>query len=137
VPVLAAPAQFAPRNGLYLLVALLASALLLLMPVLRAAGAAARNTAVLLAFAAAIAIAVQLGADYRLASARRHEQLARDAALRAGERFTERVVGPIRAPAPLTVHAVDISSDPGQIVNWCVAVYYGLRSIRLDPAAAP
>ncbi len=137
VPVLAAPAQFAPRNGLYLLVALLASALLLLLPVLRGAGGAARNIAALVALAAAVAIAVQLGADYDLASARRHEQLARDAGLRAGERFTERVVGPIRAPAPVTVHAVDIATDPGQIVNWCVAVYYELRSIRLDPAAAP
>ncbi|MEO5699342.1 MAG: DUF6056 family protein [Casimicrobiaceae bacterium] len=139
VPVLAAPAQAAPRNTLYLLVALLAASLLVGVP--RAAGRWSTPTAlvlVLLAAAGSVTAAVRLVDDRALAMARRHEQLERHARLAdPSQRGSDVAVRPIASAAPATLHAIDITADPSAVVNWCVASVYRLRSIRIDGTAAP
>ncbi len=139
LPVLAAPAQAAPRNALYLLVAVLMASLLVALP--RAAARWPMSTGIVLvmiAWLGSIAAAARIVEDRAMALARRDEQLARHAYLRAPERRgSDATIRAIASPAPRTLHAIDITSDPGELVNWCVASYYGLHSVRIAAPDAP
>ncbi|MEP7208481.1 MAG: DUF6056 family protein [Casimicrobiaceae bacterium] len=139
VPVLAAPAQAAPRNTLYLLVAILVASLLVGVP--RAAARWSTPTAlvlVLLAAVGSVIATVRLVDDRALAMARRDAQLERHARLAdPSQRGTDVAVRPIAITAPATLHAIDITADPSALVNWCVASVYRLRSVRIDAAATP
>jgi len=141
VPVLAAPAQFAPRNGLYLLVCLLVAGLLMFVPQLERGRGASFAYACLAAaaMAGALIVAERMVKDFELASLRRDQHIARDSLLRdPGNRGRAIVVKPIRPYPPATLHAIDITPDRGQIVNQCVARYYDLASVELArDAAAP
>ena len=138
VPVLAVPPQYAPRNGLFMLVFALVAALVPLVAWARRSawrGPALRVLAGLAA-AGALVASVELGADARLAAAIRERQLARDSALRQLPRAgkVDATVVPIGLPVPATLHYVDVSADRKEWNNKCAAKYYGLRSIALGPA---
>ncbi len=140
-PVLAAPLQFAPRNGLYALVCVFLAALL---PAARwvkdrATGNKAAATLALLAVVGTLVAGARLLTDMRAAEGRRPAQLARDQLLRdaAATGRRELTVAPIAPPAPVTMHAVDITTDPAQLVNWCVATYYHLGSVALEARPPP
>jgi hypothetical protein len=138
LPVLAAPPQFAHRNGLYLLVFLLVAALLPLVAVARneAARRVLPMTFALLALAGAVVALAQLVPDAGLARAIRDRQVERDARLRdvARSRDQDATVARIGLRVPDTLHYVDVGTDREQWNNVCTAKYYGLRSIALDPA---
>lgn len=137
IPVLAAPPQFAPRNGFYMLIFALAAALIPLVAHARHArwrplaapaliGLAAIGTAI---------VSVPLVADARQSSEFRERQLARDRMLRELPRTgrADAIVAPIGVwPVPRTLHFVEVEPDPAQWNNVCMAKYYGLRSIALD-----
>ena len=134
VPVLAAPPQFAPRNGLYLLVfALIAS----MMPLLSARRAIShRFTApALLVFASlgSVAASIPLIADARQSEALRAQLIARDRTLRHLPHASEvdATVARIDLARPATLHFIDVAPDRKQWNNVCTAKYYGLRSIAL------
>lgn len=137
VPVLAAPPQFAHRNGFYLLVFLLVAVLLPLVTVARNTSArrAVPSAFALLAVAGAVVALAQLAPDAELAGAIRDRQVARDAFLREVARLRDQdaSVAPIRLRVPDTLHYVDVGTDRKQWNNVCTAKYYGLRSIALDP----
>ncbi|MEP6656987.1 MAG: DUF6056 family protein [Betaproteobacteria bacterium] len=140
-PVLAAPLQFAPRNGLYALVCVFLAALL---PAARwvedrATGRKAAATLALLAVVGTLVAGARLLTDMRAAEARRPAQLARDQLLREAAASGRKAltVAPIAPPAPVTMHAVDITPDPAQLVNWCVATYYHLGSVALEARSRP
>ncbi|MDQ6621186.1 MAG: DUF6056 family protein [Pseudomonadota bacterium] len=133
LPVLAAPAQFAPRNALYLLVSLLMAAMMVLAPRLQERRKLA-SLAVLtgIGLVAALLLAYRLNDDYTLTSMRRERQIERDQFLRSAPlQARDTRVTPIRPYPPPTLHAIDITADPSNVVNQCVARYYGLRSIEL------
>jgi hypothetical protein len=136
--VLAAPPQFAHRNGLYLLVFLLVAALLPLAGVARSeTGRRVLPMAfALLALAGAVVALAQLVPDAGLARAIRDRQVERDARLRdvARSRDQDATVARIGLRVPDTLHYVDVGTDREQWNNVCTAKYYGLRSIALDPA---
>ncbi|HEY3180341.1 MAG TPA: DUF6056 family protein [Casimicrobiaceae bacterium] len=136
VPVLAAPAQFAPRNGIYLLVFALVAALLPLVACAQYAHwcrASARALVGLAAVGTVIA-SVPLVADARLSNSFRERLLARDRALRQMPQSNQvdATVAPMGFPVPRTLHFVEVDADHKQWNNVCMAKYYGLRSIALD-----
>lgn len=139
VPVLAVPAQFAPRNGLYLLVFAFIAALL---PLMRHVDQAPPHRVALPAFAGlamglALIASPWLATDAQLATAIRDRQVERDHALRqlAQARQVDAVVAPIGLAAPPTLHYIDVSPDSTKSNNVCTAKYYGLHSIALEPTA--
>ena len=140
VPLLAAPPQFAPRNGFYLLIFALIAALVPLVAYARHARwrpLAAPALIVLAAMGAAI-ISVPLLADAAQSAAFRERQLARDRMLRElpSGNATDAIVPPIGIwPVPRTLHFVEVEPDRTQWNNRCTAKYYGLRSIALEPKA--
>jgi len=137
VPVLAAPAQFAPRNGFYLLVFGLIAAMI---PVIAYARHARWRPLAAPALIALAALCAALGgtpliADARQSSAIRDKQAARDRLLRALPRGDpiDVTVAPIgQWPVPSTLHFVELDSDRTQWNNVCMAKYYGVRSIALE-----
>lgn len=142
LPLLAAPAQFAPRNSLYMLVCLLLAALLPVVNVVfdaRATRYGAYSVCAALSLVGSLVAGSKLVGDMRLADARRQEQVARDHRLRHAAAGGTRAitVGPIAAPAPSSLHAIDIAADPHRLVNWCVATYYHLGSVALDAGKPP
>ena len=136
VPVLAAPAQFAPRNGFYLLVFGFAAALLPAAAYARHAQWRPLATPALIALAAlgTLLIGPPLMADARQSSAIRDRQAARDRVLRDLSRGN---VADVTVPAidvwpvPSTLHFVEIDPERAQWNNVCMAKYYGVRSIAL------
>jgi len=140
VPVLAVPAQFAPRNGFYLLIFALLAALVPLVACARHARwrAFAAPALLILAALGAAAISVPLLADASQSSAFRDRQAARDRALRElpQRSSVDAIVPPIGLwPVPRTLHFVEVEPDRSQWNNVCTAKYYGLRSIALEPKA--
>jgi hypothetical protein len=137
VPVLAAPAQFAPRNGFYLLVYGLIAAL---VPALAYARHArwrplAAPALIVLAGLGTAVVSTPLMADARQSSAIRDKQAARDRMLRemSRENRADVTVPPIGLwPVPSTLHFVEVDADPSQWNNVCMAKYYGVRSISLE-----
>jgi len=130
-PVLAAPPQFSPRNGMFLLVGLFLAALALAMPVIaRWRGAPLALAAA--AAAGAVVASAQFTTDVRDARGLRAVLVAQDRMLRAaaaeGRRDVE--VPPLAAPVPATIHAIELGTDPARWDNRCVARYYGLASVR-------
>jgi len=140
VPLLAAPPQFAPRNGFYLLIFALVAALIPLVAYARHARwrpLAAPALIVAAAMGAAI-ISVPLLADAAQSGVLRERQVARDRVLREMPRgnAADAIVPPIGVwPVPRTLHFVEVESDSTQWNNLCMAKYYGLRSIALEPKA--
>jgi hypothetical protein len=139
VPVLAAPAQFAPRNGIYLLVFMLVAALL---PLVAYAQHARRRRFVSASFigvaaVATVLVSAPLAADARLTDAFRDRLLARDLTLRHLSPATQvdATVARIGLSVPPTLHYIEISTDRMEWLNVCMAKHYGLRSIALDPTA--
>lgn len=141
VPVLAAPLQFAPRNSLYALVCVLVAALLPAAGWIKGRDTARVASALfaLVAVAGTLVAGGRLLTDMRAAEARRPAQLARDRVLRdaAAAGRKDVTVPRIAAPAPATMHAVDITTDRAQLVNWCVATYYHLGSVALEGRPQP
>jgi hypothetical protein len=140
VPLLAAPPQFAPRNGFYLLIFALVAALIPLVAYARHARwrpLAAPALIVIAAMGAAV-ISVPLLADAAQSGVLRERQVARDRVLREMPRgnATDAIVAPIGVwPVPRTLHFVEVEPDSAQWNNRCMAKYYGLRSIALEPKA--
>jgi len=139
VPVLAAPAQFAPRNGIYLLVFAFVAALLPLAAYARQSRSrrVVSGAFVGLAAVGAVIASIPLVADARLSEAFRERLLARDRTLRqlAHENSIDATVTPVGLPVPRTLHFVEVDANRSQWNNVCTAKYYGLRSIALEPAA--
>jgi Family of unknown function (DUF6056) len=137
VPVLAVPAQFAPRNGIYLLVFTLVAALLLLVAYAQHARSSRFVSASFIGAAAAGAFIVSapLAADARLTREFRDRLLARDLTLHhlSPAKQVDAVVKPIDLAVPPTLHYIEVSTDRKEWINVCVAKHYGLRSIALDP----
>ncbi|HZP87571.1 MAG TPA: DUF6056 family protein, partial [Burkholderiales bacterium] len=115
LPVLAAPAQYSPRNGLYLLVCLLLAGMLVLVPQLQREPriqAIGMGVLAVVALVGAFAGTHRLVQDDELASMRRAQQLARHASLHdPARRGTDVVLEPIRPYPPATLHAIDVTSD--------------------------
>ena len=137
VPVLAAPAQFAPRNGIYLLVFAFVAAL---VPLAAYAQQSRWRRFVSVSFvglaaAGTVIVSASLVADARLSEAFRERLLARDRTLRqmAHDNPIDATVPPIGLTVPRTLHFVEVDADRKQWNNVCTAKYYGLRSIALDP----
>lgn len=135
IPVLAAPAQFSPRNGLYLVICTFMAGSVMLVQELVArdrGGATGWATLAVAALVASFVGAHRFAADYELARLRRDQHIARDAFLRdPSHHGQEVVVRPIRPYPPPTLHAIDITPDNLQIVNQCVARYYDLAAVEL------
>ena len=130
LPVLLVPAQFSSRNLVFLLVSLLAAALLVSAPVLLRRRPGAPFAASIVALAMTLAISASYWESAREAWSL-HERLAaqdrtlREAATR-GER--EAAVPPVGIP-PRTVHFIELASDASRWDNRCVARYYGLERV--------
>jgi Family of unknown function (DUF6056) len=140
VPVLAAPAQFAPRNGFYLLVFALVAALLPAVAYARHARwrQLAAPALIVLAALGTLVISTPLMADARQSSAIRDKQAARDRMLRElpRENPADVTVPPIGLwPVPSTLHFVEVDAERSQWNNVCMAKYYGVRSIALERPA--
>jgi type II secretory pathway pseudopilin PulG len=137
VPVLAAPVQFAPRNGIYLLVFAFVAALLPLITYVQRSRwrRFVAGSLVGLAAAGAAIASVPLVADARLSEAFRERLLARDRTLRqmAHDNQTDATVPAVGLSVPRTLHFVEVDTNRKQWNNVCTAKYYGLRSIALDP----
>jgi hypothetical protein len=138
VPVLAVPAQFAPRNGIYLLVFAFVAALLPLVAYVQQSRwrRFVSVSFVGLAAAGTVTVSVPLVADARLSEAFRERLQARDRTLRqmAQDNQVDATVPPIGLAVPRTLHFVEVDTNRKQWNNVCEAKYYGLRSIALDPA---
>jgi hypothetical protein len=137
VPVLAVPAQFAPRNGFYLLVFAFVAALLPAVAYARHARWRPLGAPALIVFAAlgTVVISTPLMADARQSSAIRDRQAARDRMLRELPRknLADVTVPPVGLwPVPSTLHFVEVEAERSQWNNVCMAKYYGLRSIALE-----
>jgi hypothetical protein len=137
VPVLAVPAQFAPRNGIYLLVFAFVAALLPLTGYVQQSRWRRFGSGAFVGLAAAGAViaSTPLVADARLSEAFRERLLARDRALRqlAHDNRVDATVAPVGLTMPRTLHFVEVDTNRKQWNNVCTAKYYGLRSIALDP----
>ena len=137
VPVLVAPAQFAPRNGIYLLVFMLVAALVPLVAYVQRARWHPFVSAAFIGLAGAgtVVVGAPLAADAGLSDAFRDRLLTRDRALRQTPEAdqTDATVPPVGLPVPRTLHFVELDSNPKQWNNACTAKYYGLHSIALDP----
>ena len=138
VPVLAAPAQFAPRNGIYLLVFALVAALLPLVAYAQRARWHPFVSAAFIGLAATgtVLMSAPLAADARLSSEYRDRLLARDLTLRriALPTQVDAVVTRIDLPVPPTLHYIELSTNVTEWINVCIAKHYGLRSIALVPS---
>ena len=134
VPLLAAPAQFAPRNGLYLLVTLFVAVSLLSMPAIarRREGGVALAA---LALAGAVYVTGFMTGDVQAARALRVELADRDQRLRdaAAQGNREAVVPAIRRYPPVSVHWIELAADASRWDNRCMARYYGLDAVRVEP----
>ena len=139
IPVLAAPAQFAPRNGIYLLVFMLVAALVPLVAYVQRARWHPFVSAAFIGLAGAgtVVVGAPLAADAGLSDAFRDRLLTRDRALRQTPEAdqADATVPPVGLPVPRTLHFVEVEPDRSQWNNLCVAKYYGLRSIALEPKA--
>lgn len=134
VPVLAAPPQFAPRNGLFLLVLLFGAAVAFAWPRV----ARTRTGMAMLAVAAlcaALVLAVRFHEDTQIAQVLHHRWQQRDAQLRSAVASGQRDVELPRLtvyPSP-SIHSLELGDDPQRWDNKCVAQYYGLDAIRVPP----
>jgi hypothetical protein len=131
MPVLSVPAQFAPRNGLFVLVGLFLAALALAVPVLVRWRAAPAGLALAAAIGALVATGV-FGGEVVMARDLRAVQLAQDRALREAAARGDRdaVVTSWGVPVPRTIHAIELAHDPARWDNRCVARYHGLATVR-------
>ncbi len=134
VPVLAVPPQFAPRNGLFLLVLLFAAGLVMAAPPILATryGTFAIAT---LAVAGALATSIRFVQETEVARVLQQNWVQRDALLRSAAAAGRLEVVLPRRPAwpPPTVHAIELGEDPSRWDNKCVARYYGLSSVSAPP----
>jgi len=138
VPMLAAPPQFAPRNGVFLLVLLLAAAMAFAIPPILATRYGAVTLAAVALFGA-LALPIRFAEDTQAAQLLKSRWVERDHALRAAAAAGRRdVVLPRRTVyPPPTVHAIELGDDPARWDNKCVARYYGLAGIVVPPPASP
>ena len=136
-PVLAAPIQFAPRNGLYVFVFLLVAALIPFVASIEHTRRRTPAIATIVAGAAAAAIyaSMPLVDDAQASAEFRDRQMARDLALRQlpHAENVDAVVDPFGLSVPRTLHFIELDADRTQWNNVCTAKYYGLRSIALAP----
>ena len=138
LPMLAAPAQYAPRNGFYLLIFVLTASLWPSIKVLRHMSAEAQYlaaTLMLLVTASICSILVpKLHEEIRATHEFQQQQLKRHAQLMdlsvRGITVIARV-DPIHLPPPVTMHMIEISGNPQRWDNKCVAKYYGLNGVAL------
>jgi hypothetical protein len=133
-PVLAVPPQFAPRNGLFLLVLLFAAGLVMAIPPILATryGTFAIAT---LAIAGALATSFRFVQETEAARVLQQNWVQRDALLRSAAAAGRLEVVLPRRPVwpPPTVHAIELGEDPARWDNKCVARYYGLSSVSAPP----
>ncbi len=135
LPVLAVPPQFAPRNGLYLLVLLLAAALAFAIPPLVSTRYGTLAIA-LFALAGSIVVSARFAEDTEIARVLQARWIGRDHALRAAAASGQRevVLPRLTVYPPPTVHAIELGEDPDRWDNRCVARYYGLAAVSVPPA---
>jgi hypothetical protein len=136
LPVLAVPPQFAPRNGLFLLVLLLAAAMAFAIPPFLATRFGALSLAAL-ALAGALWLPLRFAEDTQAAQVMKARWVGRHHALLAAAAAGQGdVVLPPLAFYPLpTVHALELGNDPTRWDNKCVARHYGLATIVIAPPA--
>ena len=132
LPVLAVPPQFAPRNGFFLLVLLLAAVAAFAVPPILAT----RYGALLLAGAAlagSLLLPFRYAEDTQVAQLLRARWTERHHALRAAASAGRKDVVLARLPfyPRPTVHALELGDDPARWDNKCVARYYGLASVTV------
>ncbi|GIK86480.1 MAG: hypothetical protein BroJett026_19610 [Betaproteobacteria bacterium] len=135
LPVLAVPPQFAPRNGLYLLVLLLAAALAFAIPPLVSTRYGTLAIA-LFALAGSIVVSARFAEDTEIARVLQARWIGRDHALRAAAASGQRevVLPRLTVYPPPTVHAIELGEDPDRWDNRCVARYHGLAAVSVPPA---